>query len=258
MRILGIIAEYDPLHNGHVYHLQASKQAVRPDRTVIVLSSCFTQRGAPALLSPAGRASLALSAGADAVFALPVLYTVRDAEHYASAAVSLLSALGVTDIAFGAETDDLSMLSTAAALLTNEPPAWKEALSRFMGSGLGYPAAAAAAADEVLPGAGSLLACPNNMLAISYLRAIGASAPDIIPHVIRRTGSYHAESACPEAPSASAVRSALSRGDWRSVFSAVPADTAALIRREALARRFPDPDRLSGMIIPFLRLGGRG
>ncbi|MCQ2458010.1 MAG: nucleotidyltransferase family protein [Clostridia bacterium] len=258
MRVLGIIAEYDPLHNGHVYHLQSAKQAVRPDYTVIALSSCFTQRGAPALLSPAGRAGLALSAGADAVFALPALYTVRDAEHYALGAVTLLSALGVTDIAFGAETDDLPLLSSVSALLADEPPEWKAALSRFMAGGLGYPAAAAAAAEEVLPGAGGVLSCPNNTLAVSYLRAIRSHAPEMIPHVIRRTGAYHAESAVPSAPSASAVRSAVARGNWQSVFASVPPATADLIRQEALARRFPDPDRLSGIILPFLRLGGRG
>ena len=110
MSVLGIVAEYDPFHNGHLHHLQSAVSEVSPSAVLTVLSGPFRQRGTPALLSPFSRAECALSAGADAVFALPVLWTVRDAEHYALGAVSLLSSLGATHIAFGAETADLLLL----------------------------------------------------------------------------------------------------------------------------------------------------
>ena len=96
MGILGIVAEYDPFHNGHLYHLDEAKKRVSPAWTYVALSPCLKQRGTLPLLSPADRARCALEAGADAVFALPVLWTVRDAEHYALGAVSLLGSLGVT------------------------------------------------------------------------------------------------------------------------------------------------------------------
>ena len=114
MTILGIIAEYDPFHNGHLYHLNEAKKRVQPDFTYIVLSPCLKQRGTFSMLSPLDRARLALEAGADAVFALPVLWTVRDAEHYALGAVSMLASLGVTHLAFGAETADLPLLQRTA------------------------------------------------------------------------------------------------------------------------------------------------
>ena len=104
MAVLGIVAEYDPLHNGHLYHLSEAKSLVKPDLTYVVLSPCIKQRGDLPLLSPLDRARLALEAGADAVFALPVLWTVRDAEHYALGAVSLLASLGVTHLVCGMAT----------------------------------------------------------------------------------------------------------------------------------------------------------
>ena len=119
MRVLGIVAEYDPFHLGHARHLRLAREAVRPDAVLIALSPCIKQRGELSLLSPHDRAACALSEGADAVFALPVLWTVRDAEHYALGAVSLLAGLGATHLAFGAETDDLSLLRRTAELLEN-------------------------------------------------------------------------------------------------------------------------------------------
>ena len=101
MKVLGIVAEYDPFHNGHLHHIVEAKKKICPDLTYIVLSPCVKQRGELSLLSPVDRARCALQAGADAVFSLPVLWTVRDAEHYALGAVSLLSGLGVTHLAFG-------------------------------------------------------------------------------------------------------------------------------------------------------------
>ena len=137
MAVLGIVAEYDPLHNGHLYHLSEAKSLVKPDLTYVVLSPCMKQRGDLPLLSPLDRARLALEAGADAVFALPVLWTVRDAEHYALGAVSLLASLGVTHLTFGAETNDLPLLNKAAELLESPAPSLRSALKTGLSSGIG-------------------------------------------------------------------------------------------------------------------------
>ena len=166
MKILGIVAEYDPFHNGHLRHIAEAKRQVSPDLTFIALSPCLKQRGELSLLSPADRASCALEAGADAVFSLPVLWTVRDAEHYALGAVSLLSGLGVTHLAFGAETADAGLLRQAAALLESPDPVFQAALKEKLSSGAGYPAAVSAALSASLPAAKGLLDRPNNVLAV--------------------------------------------------------------------------------------------
>ena len=172
MTILGIVAEYDPFHNGHLYHMAEAQKTVRPDLTYTVLSPCLKQRGDFALLPPTDRAGLALEAGADAVFALPVLWTVRDAEHYALGAVSLLSRLGVTHLAFGAETDDLPLLRRVAELLESPSTVFERILKDLLSRGVGYPAALSAAVGKALPRAADLLSHPNNVLAVCYLRAI--------------------------------------------------------------------------------------
>ena len=94
VKILGIVAEYDPFHRGHLFHLREAQKQVLPDLTFVALSPCFKQRGELSLLSPADRARCALEAGADAVFSLPVCWTLRDAEHYALGSVALLANLG--------------------------------------------------------------------------------------------------------------------------------------------------------------------
>ena len=253
MKILGIVAEYDPFHNGHLYHIAESKKQTVPDLTYIVLSPCFKQRGSLALLSPSDRARCALEAGADAVFYLPVCWTLRDAEHYALGAVSLLSGLGATHIAFGAETPDPELLGRAADLLENPSSRFDEILKQRLAGGAGWPAAVSAALTDVLPGAAGLLDRPNNILAVCYLRALRRLSLSLTPVVIRRSGSYHAASVVPEAPSASALREALMRGSYSQAFSAVPPYTAGILRRRFLDGRVPDSRILDALLLSKLR-----
>ena len=171
MPVLGIVAEYDPFHNGHLRHLRETA-AIAPSSVLVALSGPFKQRGEAALLSPFGRAECALSAGADAVFSLPVLWTVRDAEHYALGAVHLLSSLGADHLAFGAETADLALLQKTADLLEDSPAALQNALHEYLSEGYGWPAALARAAGKCLSEGTEVLNHPNNILAVCYLRAI--------------------------------------------------------------------------------------
>jgi len=253
MAVLGIVAEYDPFHNGHLYHLNEAKSIVKPDLTYVVLSPCVKQRGDLPLLSPLDRARLALEAGADAVFALPVLWTVRDAEHYALGAVSLLASLGVTHLAFGAETNDLPLLNKAAGLLESPAPSLRSALKTGLSAGLGFPIALSRAAGDLLQGAEALLSRPNNILAVCYLRAILSGNQKIEPVLIPRKGNYHAAGIDPEAPSASALREALLRGNYREAYAAVPASSAALLRRRLLDCRIPDDGILDALLLSRLR-----
>lgn len=253
MAVLGIVAEYDPFHNGHLYHLAEAKRLVQPDYTYVVLSPCLKQRGSFALLSPTDRARLALEAGADAVFALPVLWTVRDAEHYALGAVALLSGLGATHLAFGAETDDLVLLRRAAALLESPSVALGEALRSGLDRGAGYPSALSAALRAVMPEAGGLLDSPNNVLAVCYLRALLRLASSVVPVPVRRTGAYHESFIHPASPSASALRGALRRGCYGEAFSAMPLYSASLVRSRFLDRRVPDPAVADALLLSRLR-----
>ena len=253
MKILGIVAEYDPFHNGHLHHLTEAKKQISPDLTYIALSPCVKQRGSLALLSPADRARCALEAGADAVFSLPVCWTLRDAEHYALGAVSLLSRLGATHLAFGAETADADLLGRAADLLENPPVRFDEAVKETLACGAGWPAAVSSALAGVLPEARGLLDQPNNILAVCYLRAIRRLALSLRPVVIRRAGSYHATDVTPGAPSASALREALLRGSYAQAYAAVPPYTAELLRRRFLEGRIPDEAMLDTLLLSGLR-----
>ena len=253
VRILGVVAEYDPFHRGHEKHLRLAKEAVQPDFTYVVLSGCFRQRGDPAMLSPYCRARCALASGADAVFALPALWTVRDAEHYALGSVSLLASLGATHLAFGAETDDLPLLRTVARFLEDPPSAFRLALKKWLDQGLGFPSAREAALREVLPEAGTLLSCPNNILAICYLRALFRLKSPMRPVLIRRTGAYHAAGIDPEAPSASALRGALRRGNWLPALEALPDFSGSVVRAAFLGGRVADPGIYDALLLHRLR-----
>ena len=251
--ILGIIAEYDPFHNGHLHHLSVARRMVHPDTVYTVLSPCLKQRGTLSLLSPYDRAACALCAGADAVFALPVLWTVRDAEHYALGAVSLLCGMGITHLAFGAETDDLNLLRQAADFLDNPHTAFPGTLKSFLGEGFGYPAALSRALAVFLPEAGQLIAQPNNILAVCYLRALKKLDSHAVPIVIRRSSGFHDPVIRADSASASAIRRALQRGHYSAAYRAVPAFSAAVIRKAFLSGRTPDPELYDILLLECLR-----
>ncbi len=251
--ILGIVAEYDPFHNGHAYHLSTAVSVVKPDHTYVVLSGFFKQRGQLSLISPYSRAACALQAGADAVFMLPTMWTLRNAENYALGAVSALSSLGCTHIAFGAENTDLSLLRKTADILESPTPEYSDILRSTLAHGNGYPYAVHSALGSVLPEAVNLFSYPNNILAVCYLRAIQRLKVNITPVPIMRKGSYHAEAVYSDFPSASAVRSALLLGNWSSTFSAVPGYSADCIRRTFLDRHYPQMSVINSVMIHSLR-----
>ena len=253
MRVVGVIAEYNPFHLGHAYHLAQARRLAKADAVVVVMSSVFTQRGDAALLSPADRAKMALSAGADAVFALPAAWAVRDAEHFALGGVRLLAGLGCDAISFGTESADLPALQTAARLLESPDAAFSADLQARMGAGVPYPAAVSAALDAALPGSGALLNAPNSTLALCYLRAMQrlGAAMDVVP--VQRTGDYHASALGDALPSATALRGAILRGDWGKVRSAMPEEAFAILRKAAEAGRIHRPGALDAALLYRLR-----
>ena len=253
MRVAGIVAEYNPLHLGHAHHLAEARRLAKADALVVVMSTVFTQRGDAALLSPTDRVRMALSAGADAVFALPSAWAVRDAEHFALGGVGILSGLGCDAISFGTEDTDLTALRTAAQLLEAPDETFSADVRTRMTAGLPYPAALSAALEAAHPGCGALLEKPNSTLAVCYLRALRrlGSSMDVVP--VQRLGGYHDSALGDTLPSATALRGAILRGDWARVRAAMPEEAYRILREAALTNRIHRPEALDAALLYRLR-----
>lgn len=228
MKTVGIIAEYNPFHNGHLYQLKKAKEITGADFAVVVMSGDFTQRGTPAVFDKYTRCRLSLLAGADLCIELPVVYATASAELFAKGAVSLLSALGVDALCFGSECGEIAPLREIASLLFAEPPAYKEALNKALKEGLSFPSARAVAVRKcahagslsgVDAAASDVLASPNNILGIEYLKALlalkknGQHAP--VPYTIKREGDGYLSHTLSEESfcSAMALRKGIAEGN---------------------------------------------
>lgn len=196
MKTVGLITEYNPFHNGHLYHIKEAKRITGADHVIVVMSGNFVQRGAPALIDKYSRTRMAISCGADIVFELPVCYSTASAEFFALGAVSLLDKLGIIDyLCFGSECGNISSLETAAKILLEEPANYREVLSQLIKSGKTYPAARMEAVKAVAPDIGDqVLSSPNNILGIEYIKALRRLHSSIRPVTITRiTADYHSQ-----------------------------------------------------------------
>jgi predicted nucleotidyltransferase len=254
MRVVGIIAEYNPLHNGHIYHMEESKRQAESEFCVVAMSGNFVQRGEPACTDKFTRAEWAVMGGADLVVEIPTVFAVSSAERFAEGGVKTLAATGVvTDLAFGVETENVNALYHLADLLDREPPNLKIYLMHHLKQGKSYPRAQYDALkdygipeDEL-----ALLQEPNNILAVEYLKAIDRFAPEIRPLPILRVGNkYNSTVLTGALSSATAIREALQNGD-ESVYNAMPMSVAAAMRFDA---QFPVTfDRFGAMLLYRLR-----
>lgn len=229
MKVTGIIAEYNPFHNGHLYHLQKAREETEADYLIIVMSGNFVQQGGPAIIDKYARAKMALNAGADLVLELPVYFATSSADYFARGAVALLDRLGVVDcLSFGSEHGEIAYLCGIASLSAVETPAFSAALNRYLTEGKSFAYANTHALmdsceDEDLKKLiEDITIQPNNALGISYIRNLLQRSSSIQPHTIYRKGSaFHDDSA--GALSATSVRSELMRTkDVRSLRSQVP------------------------------------
>lgn len=250
MKTVGIIVEYNPLHNGHLYHFQQSKIRSGADQVIAVMSGHFLQRGEPAIADKWARTEMALAMGVDIVIELPVAYAVQPAEWFAYGAVGLLDATGVVDaLCFGSEHGELPKLMQLAQLLHEEPAQLRASVRAELQRGVSYPAAYAAAAGQcaaeaALQGDGdiaALLGQPNNALGLHYLIALLRLQSDISPlTVARQKAGYRDEHISDaEIASATALRRMLAEhgGDLAPIAPFVPPATLRILQREQAAGR---------------------
>ncbi|MDD4850365.1 MAG: nucleotidyltransferase family protein [Gemmiger sp.] len=188
MDFVGIVAEYDPFHNGHAAQL-AELRRRGAKNIAVCISTGLTQRGGIPLFPTAVRVRAALLAGADIIVSLPAPYACAGAEAFAAAGVHLLTALGCDTLAFGAETPDAAALMRAARLL--QGPALAQALRQALKTGATFAAARAAAAETLAPGTAALLRSPNDILGVEYCKAILAQNSPLVPLPLPRLGVGH-------------------------------------------------------------------
>lgn len=283
MNVTGIIAEYNPFHNGHLYQLKLAKEKTNADFLVVAMSGDFMQRGIPGILNKWERAQMALLCGADLVLELPVLFSAASAEIFAAGGVSLLDRTGVvTGLCFGAETNDVDAFFALAGFLTKEPEIYKKELKAQLRTGKNFPSARNTAlltcmADSSPDGSSfsdlqrddnfsGLLSSPNNILGLEYIKCLLRRNSAIKPYIVTRRGNgYNDTDLSGTFSSATAIRTALSRlgnpvqnsdtmacstlpGIPASIKSAVPDLTCPVLEDAARSNRLLFTDDFSSIL----------
>ncbi len=194
MKVTGIIAEYDPFHNGHRYHLQRARELTGADAVIAVMSGHFMQRGMPAFFDRNSRARMAIDGGADLVIELPYIYACNSSHEFARGAAGILDGLGCVDaLAFGAETGDINALETAA-LAAGENDKTAYYIKEEMKKGISYPEALTRAVEKIYGAeTAATLRSPNNLLGIEYMKALAELRSDIKPVAIGRKTAAHGD-----------------------------------------------------------------
>lgn len=208
MKILGIISEYNPFHNGHQWQIEKSKQETGAQGCIAIMSGNITQRGAFPLLNKWDRTILALKGGVDLVIELPFAYAGQSAEAFALGGIKILNATGVcTFLSFGSESGDIEGLKALAEILEKESPLFKKILKYYLKTGISFPKAREKTIHVLLGNkAAALLSSPNNILGIEYLKALRKIQSKITPFTIKRQGADYHSIEAQNYPSATGIR----------------------------------------------------
>lgn len=243
MKIVGLITEYNPFHNGHQYHIEKAKEVTGADMAVVIMSGNFVQRGVPAIMPKHLRAEAALLAGGDLIIELPVGYATGSAETFAFGAVSMLHQFGCIDtLCFGSECGDIDALQKLAQILVEEPEEYKDFLQQYLKIGLSFPSARQKAIESCYPDESfsHLLEEPNNILGIEYLKALYTLKSSIKPHTITRTDAgYHSLELNTEFSSASAIRNTIEFTDDISLIKDYVPENSFEVLQKNYKKRFP-------------------
>lgn len=233
--VLGIICEYNPFHNGHLYHLNEAKRITNSDYSVAIISGNFTQRGEPSIVSKWVKTEMALKCGIDLVLELPTIYSISSAENFAYGAIKILDSLNIVDyIAFGSECGDISILDDIVQVIVEEPKAYRTLLSHELSTGVSFPKAREKALMMYLGNMrrfANILSSPNNILGIEYLKALKKQNSYIQPITIKRQEAEHNNNMFSSSrfASGSAIRSACVSTDIDHLQKYMPEDSFYLL-----------------------------
>ena len=233
-KVLGVIAEYNPFHNGHLYHLENSKKYTNCDYSIAIMSGNFTQRGSTSIIDKWSKTKIALLNGIDLVIELPVLYSISSAENFAEGSIKILNSLGIVDyLSFGSEIADINALDKIADILYLEPNEYKTILSQELKKGLSFPKARENALIMYLNDIktySNILSSPNNILGIEYLKALKKHNSNIKPITISRFASeYNSTNFSNNIASATAIRNLVKNKNFDIIKDLVPSNTYSVL-----------------------------
>ena len=239
MKVTGIIAEYDPFHNGHSYHIKKAREMTGADAIVVVMSGHFTQRGMPAFFSRDARVRMAVDGGADLVIELPYIYACNSSHEFARGAAGILNGIGCVDaLVFGAETDDMDTLGKAARAAAGTDDRSSAYIKEEMKNGVSYPEALTRSVEKIYGAqTAAVLREPNNLLGIEYMKALRELGSGIKPFIVGRRSAAHGESLEmlherkqeQRIASGTAVRKAVYAGGTRAAEMLVPDTSFSII-----------------------------
>ena len=247
MKICGIVAEYNPFHNGHKYQIEQTKKLTNCDCVIAVMSGNFIQRGLPALFDKWTRAKMAIENGVDIVIELPACYATSSAEFFAHGAVGIIDALNCVDvISFGSKYNDVEVLKRIASVLHSEPEEYKKLLQKELKKGTSYPIARSNALKNFLKKEFNsklleeILLDSNNILAIEYLKALLTYDSPITPCAIERIGGdYNSTNVVGNICSATGIREMLQNNNLERLPDVVPEKTLEIIEKELTLGKAP-------------------
>lgn len=230
MKAVGVITEYNPLHSGHILHINMSKSMSASDVVVCVMSGDYVQRGEPAIIDKFSRARMALESGVDLVVELPVEYCLSSAEGFAEGAVTILNNLHIDSLCFGCEDADASSMSELADILLNETDDFKKCLTKHLNQGMSYAAARKEALSQYTGGKyDKFISKSNNILGIEYIKAVKKHNFDIKFLPVNREGVDYNDEVYSDLsnPSATSIRTAILNGRLEEI--ALPSQTREVI-----------------------------
>lgn len=224
MKITFVIAEYNPLHSGHLFQLRAAKEETDAQKLVVIMSGSITERGDFAVADRKTRAAWAALAGADAVIELPVCHSVANAEIFSEGALKIIGCFSGHDLtlSFGSECGDLSLLQRAAEAVGNETDGFKQHLKDNLKLGMSFPLARHKALADTHPQVAEVLSAPNNILAVEYIKAAKKLGLNINFHTVKRQNDYNSALLGGDFASATAIREALFSGKRENVRPYLP------------------------------------
>ena len=258
-KVIGIIAEYNPFHNGHLYHFKESLKVTDSSYSIAIISGNFTQRGSTSLVDKWAKTEMAIKNGIDLVIELPLLYSISSAENFAEGAIKILDSLKIVDyLSFGSESGNLSTLNMIVDVLNKEPKAYKNILSHELSKGLSFPKARENALLMYLNDIrrfSNVLSSPNNILGIEYLKALKKLKSPITPITIERyNAGYHDTTYNGNVASATAIRNIVKNNGWDILRKVVPENTfSILLENIKVGHIVPDLSVFEKQIIYNLR-----